>query len=80
MKQVLAVSLCLFAVAFVVGHCTGCAPKAEYPMYCTDEKLFTGQILLCTQNSDTREASRECKRLVNKSCGFVETVGAHAHE
>lgn len=68
--------LALFAVGCIVGHCTGCnaVRMPEVPAYCKSEDLFTAAVLSCTDKSSTREQSQACKRDLQASCGFVETV------
>ncbi len=58
----------------------GPAKEPEFPPYCYDRDRFTVLIVKCTDDSSTREASRECKRKLQASCGFVETLGANSHE
>lgn len=65
----------------IVLALVGCKPAEtpkQYPAYCADEKLFTAAVLRCTDKSDTREASQACKRDLQASCGFVETVSKGA--
>lgn len=68
-------ALCLY-VALVA--CSG--KPAQYPPYCYESERFTALILACTPKSKTREESVACKKQINESCGFVETVSKNAHE
>jgi hypothetical protein len=68
-------ALCLYVALVACG-----SKPAQYPPYCYESERFTALILACTPKSKTREESRECKRQLNESCGFVETVSKNAHE
>jgi hypothetical protein len=67
-------------VLLLLVACGPAVKEPEFPPYCYDRDRFTALIVKCTPDSSTREESRECKRKLNASCGFVETVGANAHE
>lgn len=68
-------AFCLY-VAFVA-----CSSKpTQYPPYCYESERFTALILACTPKSKTREESIACKKQINESCGFVETMSKNAHE
>jgi hypothetical protein len=73
--ETLGLALAMFAVGCVIAHCAGgCAPTAKVPAYCANEEAFIAAVLRCTDKSATRAESRECKRQLQASCGFVETV------
>lgn len=77
MKKNLALVLFLYGWACVVSACT---KTAEYPAYCYDRDRFRATILLCTNNSKTRDESRACRERTNRGCGFTETLSMNAHE
>jgi hypothetical protein len=67
--------LVIAGLAFVVGHCSGCAPReyAPLPAYCYEEALLQAKYLRCVDASATREESRLCRLEVDRTCGFKVT-------
>jgi len=57
-RQFVAVSLAVFAVLFVVGHCAGC--RANDP---SDEELaYRGALLRCVDKATTLAESKACRK------------------
>lgn len=77
-RETIAFGLGLLAALFAIAQCEGCAhPKeASFPAYCYDEQEFRKELVGCVSLATDKELSRECRRLVHASCGFVMTSSA----
>ncbi len=57
------------AMAIFTAQCNeGCLPVARPP---TSECV--ARILQCAQDSDTKEQSIQCRKAVNRQCGYCES-------
>lgn len=78
----LAVGIALLAVALGLSfcHCSvmGCIPQPTIPAYCTNEVAFTAALVRCVDQSETRDASRECRAAVHERCGITMTTSSRS--
>ncbi len=61
-RAFIATGLALFALLFVVGHCTACAPA-------TKSATYQGELVLCNQQAPTLLESVRCENEVRSRYG-----------
>ncbi len=59
-RQFVAVGLALFAVLFVVGHCSGCGASPEAKAAAADA-AYRADMLACVAKATTLEDSQTCR-------------------
>ena len=65
-------------IACLVCACTPAKAPESFPAYCYDEASFRQMLVGCVASSTDKLASRECRRVIHASCGFVMASAADA--
>lgn len=66
------------AVAYVAMRIlAGCTPARDpdaLPKFCTDETLYTAELVRCVDRAETLAQSQACRQSVDYACGIRQTV------
>jgi hypothetical protein len=65
-RQLVSTSLALFALGFVVLHCTGCASATPQEKAAAADASYRADMLNCVVQSATQEDSQKCRAKVRE--------------
>ena len=73
-RQFVATGLAVFALLFIVGHCTGCAQLPGDDA--SDAELqYRAMLLRCVDKAKTLPESKACRKQVDESLGVNQDGG-----